>query len=221
MKPGAENSIIAQRAGAEVAATELDHAEWERAQPVAIRRYWSGAEAPVGRHAEARIIWTETALCVRFVCRQEEPLVIAEAPLTTDKTIGLWERDVCEIFIAPEARVPERYFEFEAAPTGEWLDLAIHWRADGRETDWHFNSGMTAAGRISTEERTVMIAMRVPWRAFFERAEPPQANERWRVNLFRCVGAGAGRGYLAWRPTRTERPDFHLPEAFGWLYFDA
>ena len=41
--------------------------------------------------------------------------------------MGLWDRDVCEIFIAPDEHVIERYFEFEAAPTGEWLDVAIHW----------------------------------------------------------------------------------------------
>jgi hypothetical protein len=75
---------------------------------------------------------------------------------------------------------------------------------------------MTAAARI--EEGRVMIAMRVPWEAF---PRAPQAGERWRANLFRCVGKGDQRGYLAWQPTHTERPNFHVPKAFGTLRFEG
>ncbi len=62
-----------------------------------------------------------------------------------------------------------------------------------------------------------MIAMRIPWEAFGRGA--PRRGEVWRVNLFRCVGAEPERGYLAWRPTRTELPNFHVPDAFGRLRF--
>jgi hypothetical protein len=159
-------------------------------------------------------VWSDEALCVRFDCRRSEPLVLSSEPQTERKTVGLWERDVCEIFIAPDAAAPERYFEFEAAPTGEWLDLAIHQMTDRRETDWDYSSGMSAAARI--EAASVIIALRIPFAAF-ERA--PRVGESWRANLFRCIGSGDTRGYLAWQPTRTERPNFHVPTAFGWLSF--
>ena len=188
--------------------------EWQRAGPVAITRYWSGESAPSGRQAEARILWSNEALCVRFICHQSEPLVVNANPQTRKKTIGLWDRDVCEIYIAPDPSVPERYFELEAAPTGEWLDLAIHHQSKQRETDWEFDSGMTAAAR--TEEGRVVIAMHIPWSDLINK---PQNGERWRANLFRCVGAGENRGYLAWQPTRTAEPNFHIPQAFGWLRF--
>lgn len=211
-----EEVIKAQRVSMDVAAADLDHEVWQSASVVHLTRYWSGEEAPPGRHAEARVLWTDFALCVRFVCRQSEPLIINPTPQTEIKTPGLWERDVCEIFIAPDLSVPERYFEFEAAPTGEWLDLGIHQRQDARETDWEFQSGMTVAARLSTDQ--IMIAMRIPWDAL---GHAPASGERWRANLFRCVGASEGRGYLAWRPTRTTQPNFHVPQAFGWLIFSA
>ena len=216
LNPGgrAEDLISARRTSAKLTAADLDHAEWEKADPVRLTRYWSGEEAPAGRHAEARLLWSEEALNVRFLCHQAEPLVVNATPVVDQKTPGLWERDVCEIFIAPEEGEPERYFEFEAAPTGEWLDLAIHLRPGGREANWHFHSGMTAAGRIS--EGLVTIAMRLPWAGI---GLWPRAGERRRVNLFRCVGRGEGRGYLAWRPTLTVQPNFHVPQRFGWLYF--
>jgi alpha-galactosidase len=207
--------IEANRVRADVAAADLDHPEWERASAVTIARHWSGEDAPEWRHAEARLIWSGAALCVRFVCRQREPLILNPTPQTETKTIGLWERDVCEIFVAPDAERPERYFEFEAAPTGEWLDLGIYQLRGERETDWEFRSGMTVAARRSIDH--FIIAMRIPWDAF--RGDAPTAGERWRANLFRCVGATEGRGYLAWQPTRTPQPNFHVPQAFGWLNF--
>ena len=210
----ADAIIEARHTASDLGAAQLDHDAWKQASAVRINRYWSGTEAPASRQAEARIIWTESALCVRFVCQQHEPYVISSKPQIKEKTIGLWDRDVCEIFIAPDPHEPNRYFEFEAAPTGEWIDLAIHLTPQKRETDWKFHSGMTAAARAGKDQIT--IAMRIPWDDWIHK---PQRGERWRVNLFRCVGSGDGRGYLAWQPTRTEQPNFHVPGVFGWLIF--
>lgn len=209
------DEVEARFTPADLAVTELDHAAWETAHPVTIKQYWSGEDAPIGRQAEARLLWSDAALYVRFVYRQTEPMVTSARPQTKRKTIGLWERDVCEIFITPNTREPERYFEFEAAPTGEWLDLKIHYKPDERETDWKFHSSMAAAARIQLDK--VTIAMRVPWKAL---GRKPRDGERWRGNLFRVSGAGDTRGYVAWRPTRTPEPNFHLPAAFGWIRFE-
>lgn len=187
---------------------------WQTARAVVLTRYWSGEEAPPERHAEARLLWSAEALYVRFVYPQREPFVVSSAPETGRKSIGLWDRDVCELYVAPDANAPERYFEFEAAPTGEWLDLAISWHPDGRETDWEFHSGMQTAARIEAD--TVTITMRVPFAAL---GRTPHAGERWRANLFRCVGAGDTRGYIAWQPTHAPEPNFHVPQKFGSLEF--
>ena len=193
---------------------DFENVEWRRSQPVQINLYWSGESAPVTRQAEARLVWSKKALHVRFVCHQTEPLVISDKPQFEKKTMGLWDRDVCEIFIAPDPNAIERYFEFEAAPTGEWLDVAIHWSPERRESDWDFNSHMTTA--VEVEKDKITIAMRIPWNQWIHE---PQKGERWRVNLFRCLGRDPNRGYLAWQPTRTPQPGFHVPRVFGWLLF--
>ncbi len=211
---GAANVIEARRA--DVGVDELDHAAWNDATPVHLTRLWSSEAAMPARHAEARVLWSKKNLSVRFVCRQIEPLIVHPAPQTIEKTIGLWERDVCEIFIAPNADEPEKYFEFEAAPTGEWIDLALRMTQEGRETDWQYRSGMTVHTRV--DEGLVTIALRVPWAAFGVNCLAPQIGTCWRANLFRCVGTGNER-YIAWQPTRTAQPNFHVPEAFGWLCF--
>ncbi len=213
-KVNARQVIEAQRVRADFAVNEFDHPAWQGAQAVRIERYWSGASAPAARQAEARVLWSETALYVRFVARQGEPLVVNDKPRLDQKTMGLWDRDVCELFVAPHAGKPERYFEFEVAPTGEWIDLGIHVLPDRRETDWQYHSGATFAARIAPD--TITLTMRIPWAAL---GGKPAPDARWRANLFRCVGAGAPRGYLAWQPTRTEQPNFHVPQSFGWLHF--
>src|SRR5437879_2938533 len=209
------NSIIeARHVATDLPVTDLKSAVWNKAQPVKIHRYWSGEIAPVARHCEARILWSSKALHVRFVGRQAEPLVVSATPQTAKKTMGLWDRDVCEIFIAPDPNVVERYFEFEAAPTGEWLDVAIHWTAAKRQSDWKFQSHMTMAARV--ERDRVIIAVLIPWNHWIHE---PQKGERWRVNLFRCIGSDPTRGYLAWQPTLTREAAFHVPQVFGSLVF--
>lgn len=198
----------------DLSVAELDHEIWNYAEPVLIRHYWSGELAPQTRHAEARLISTPTALFIRFEANQTEPLIANPIPQTEIKTIGLWDRDVCELFIALNAAAPNRYFEFEAAPTGEWLDLAIRLNDETRDTDWDFRSGMTAAAQI--EVGKVVIAMRVPWSAQIPK---PSIGDEWRGNLCRCIGIGEERGYLAWQPTLTDKANFHVPERFGTLRF--
>jgi hypothetical protein len=196
-----------------LSAAAFDHPEWTRAHPIQITRKWSGENAPASRHAEARIIWTDESMIVRFVCRQDEPLVVNANPQLGKKTMGLWDKDVCEIFVAPDPGAPERYFEFEASPSGEWIDVAITFTAAGRETDFDFHSGMTAAALVAKGQ--LFVAMQIPWSTDLPK---PHRGDSWRVNLFRCVGAGDER-YLAWQPTYTPEPNFHVPEIFGWLNF--
>ena len=194
-------------------ANALDDPAWSRAQPVHITRKWSGQLAPASRHAEVRIIWTEASLLARFVCRQEEPLTVNTNPELRTKTPRLWDRDVCEIFIAPGLETPQRYFEFEVSPVGEWIDIAITFSANERESDFEFESGMTAATRVGPGQ--VIVCMNIPWSHAIPK---PKRDDRWRVNLFRCVGLGDER-YLAWQPTYSEVPNFHVPEVFGELRF--
>ena len=193
---------------------ELDHKFWEKAQNVLIENYWSGEEAASGRHVKVKLLWSYSAFYIRFEANQIEPLVISESPNLKGKTIGLWDRDVCEIFVAPNSKESGRYFEFEIAPNGEWIDLEIHRMPDKRETDFDYISEMESSAKI--EIGKVWMAIKIEWKAF---GKIPNANEIWKGNLFRCVGSGETRGYLAWQPTRTETPNFHVPEAFGEFEF--
>jgi alpha-galactosidase len=201
---------------AEIARSDFENEIWRRAQTIFLENYWSGATAPPERRATARILWTENSLFVRFDCPQGEPYVVGENPNTEAETDELWNRDVCEIFLSSEADEPKNYFEFEAAPTGEWLDFEINFVGDKRETNRAYDSGMKTAARMSEDEFTIVIEL--DWLKAF--GKKPQKDEIWRANLFRCIGEpGERRGYVAWQPTFTEKPNFHVPSVFGFLQF--
>ena len=191
----------------------LSKEPWKGAESLAINKLWNGEPATDTRHAVARLLWSEEALYVRFDCRQDEPLFLNENPQTAQKTMQLWEHDVCELFLAPDAIEPQRYAEFEIAPTGEWLDLMVDWTKD-EPRDWDYASGMEAFSRIEPDR--VIMAMKIPWPSF---GWKPTAGDVWLGNLFRQVGSGETRGYLAWIPTMTAEPQFHVPERFGEFIF--
>ena len=194
--------------------SELKNKSWEKAEENSIEKYWSGEVAPVGRHSKAKLLWSNSALYVRFEANQKEPLVVSEKPNLKSKTRGLWDRDVCEIFLAPDKNEPRKYFEFEIAPSGEWIDLGIFQKPDERIIDWDYFSRMQPASEI--KEDKVLMAIKVEWKAF---GKTPKSGDVWLGNLFRCVGAGETRGYLAWSPTETKEPGFHVPEKFGEFEF--
>lgn len=199
---------------ADPAVSDLLNPEWKKAEGVSVSRYWSGLEAPKGRRFTARLLWSKAALYVRFEANQQEPLVVSNKPDLTRKAMGLWDRDVCEIFVAPDAKEPRKYFEFEVAPTGEWLDVALDLTSGTRRSDWDYRSGMESFARV--EQERITLAMRIPWSAF---GAKPSAGDVWLGNLLRCIGKDPNRGYLAWQPTLTGEPAFHVPEVFGEFRF--
>jgi hypothetical protein len=194
--------------------SELDNKSWKAAKETLVDKYWSGENAPIGRQFKVKLLWSNTALYVRFEANQTEPLVVSEKPNLTSKTRGLWDRDVCEIFLAPNKAEFRKYFEFEIAPNGEWIDLGIYQKLDERITDWDYNSGMKSAAKI--EKDKVVMAIKTEWKAF---GKTPKAGEVWLGNVLRCVGKDATRGYLTWQPTLTKEPSFHVPEKFGEFEF--
>jgi hypothetical protein len=203
----------------ELAAADLDHDAWRQAQPLWLTGDRGGKTVHRSRHAEVRLLWTTSALHVRFACRQEEPLVVNPRPSLKHKCRELPGWDVCELFLAPDPARPRRYCEFEAAPTGEWFDLIVEHTAEGCARDLMWDSQMTCAARQRGQE--LVIAMKLP---FGPMEWTPKAGDcRW-GNLFRCVGSEPTRGYLAWRPVGIEAPgtSFHAPSAFGqFLFVDA
>lgn len=214
MSGNINSSLKIKKIETDFGVSDVSNLAWKAAEPICVDSYWSGMKAPTGRQFRADLLWSDTALYARFEADQAGEIVMSDRPQLEEKSMNLWDRDVCEIFVAPDRAQPRKYFEFEAAPTGEWLDVALDSTSGERVSDWGYASGMKTAAKV--EDGRVVIALTIPWEAFGRR---PEAGDVWLGNILRCVGKDPGRGYLAWQPTMTEQPNFHVPERFGEFRF--
>jgi alpha-galactosidase len=183
---------------------------WARAKPVVFQTDWQGRNADPELATEVRLLWTPELLFVRFRARFQTITVFADAEASGHRD-KLWDRDVAEIFLQPDASDPWRYKEFEVSPNGFWIDLDIR-----REQKHDLKSGLRRRVAIDEQEKTWVAEVSIPMKSLEARVETGAV---WRVNFYRVEGAAEPRFYSAWRPTNTPKPNFHVPEAYGKLVF--
>jgi len=188
-----------------------DEPMWRKAAPVFFAHDWDG-NLSQGHATTVRAVWTLDTLWLLFSCAYEKLTISPHARADTE-TNRLWEiSDVAEAFIAPNPADILHYKEFQVSPAGEWVDLAID-RVNIKH-DWTWNSGFRAAARVDAAGATWWALMAIPLGAFG--VERPAADVRWRVNFFR-MEQGPPQRLIAWQPPH--QPNFHTPQAFGWLVF--
>jgi hypothetical protein len=166
---------------------------------------------------EVRAFWTDSDLYLLFISPYDQLNLWLPADNSKDR-LKLWDRDVVEFFLGDDWTDIKHYREFEIAPTGDWVDLAIDLNHDKYEADW--NSGWQRLGRIDEANHTWYAAARVPLKSVSER--PVKAGTKWRANLYRIDGLGEDpqRHFMCWQPTCVvNRDPNHVPERFGTLIF--
>jgi PQQ-dependent dehydrogenase (methanol/ethanol family) len=169
--------------------------------------------------SEVRGFWTDTNLYLLFSCPYTD-LNVFQPALGGGPRDKLWDRDVVEMFLGDDWTNIRRYREFEIAPTGDWIDLAID--LDRQRYDQSWRAGWTTAARIDDAAHVWYAAARIPLTAVS--AAPVKPGTKWRANLYRIAGAGPDerRHFLCWQPTCVlNRDPNHVPENFGTLVFAA
>jgi hypothetical protein len=180
--------------------------EWDKAAPVRFCSDWRGKNEDPRRETEVRILWSRHNLYVRFDCRYREIYVNEK---TSGRCDELWLKDVAEIFIRRGTDELRHYREFEISPNGDWLDLDIN---AGRK----FFLMCDLKTRVVRNDNRWVAELGIPMGCITQEFN---ADEVWRLNLFRIEGREPNRFYSAWQPTYTPNPNFHVPERFGELVF--
>ncbi len=183
---------------------------WTLAPPVRFSCDWRGENADLARETEVRVLWNNTFLYLRFLCRYRTLTVFADSD-ANGRRDQLWDRDVAEVFLQTDGSQPRHYWEFEIGPNGMWVDLEIS--PDGKRDP---ASGMKSRVAVNEAGKIWTAELALPMGVLMAGFDPAQ---EWRVNFFRVEGATEPRFYSAWRPTATPQPNFHVPEAFGVLRF--
>ena len=186
--------------------------EWDTATPAVFDSDWQGQNPDPQRRTEVRVLWTSEMLYLRFVCRYRTLDVFSDSD-SNGRRDHLWDRDVAEAFLQPEPERPHFYKEFEIAPNGMWIDLDI---SPGPLAD--LKSGLQRSVSLDERQHTWTAELAIPMRSLTPNFDPKRV---WHANFYRVEGDTEPRAYLAWQPTNTPQPNFHVPSAFGTLRFAA
>jgi hypothetical protein len=187
----------------------------EKATPVVYNRDWNNGAPHPEQSTTVFPLWNERFLYLLFDCRYLE-LHIAEKPdLTKDQPI--YERDCAEFFAAPDPAQVRLYREFEYSPAGEWFDARIENPGGEIKVDVAWNSGMKVIAGIDQDKKRWWASTAIP----IAQIQVPKKGDRWRVNFYRIEGdpKHEPRTYMAWSPTMSQQPNFHVPDHFGWMVF--
>lgn len=229
-KPGANGTITAARVSGELRLDAANSAkEWQSATPVRFSSDWQGKNPDPALETEVRVLWSATTIYLRFVCHYRE-LFVFEDSEPNGRRDHLWDRDVTEAFLQPpdslakSSQVPHVaraegegsgtyafYKEFEVAPNGMWIDLDI---SPSGLAD--LKSGLTRSVHVDQQQKIWTAEIGIPIKALTANFDP---SATWRLNFFRVEGKAEPRRYMAWQPTMTPQPNFHVPEKFGTLRF--
>jgi uncharacterized protein (DUF362 family) len=210
--PGARPTVRAPKlTGAALAIDGAVDAAWARAAPVTFDTDWSGARTDTT--TRARFFWSSEALYALFELENAGLFVDASRPVKTERD-KLYEEDCVEIFLAPDPANRQRYAEIEVGPLGHFFDLLVDRGKKTSDVGW--SSRPEIRTRVDPEAKrvTLEVALRAP-----EITSALRPGARLPLGLYRMEGK-APRTYLAWSPTRTPKPSFHVPEAFGWLVLE-
>jgi len=190
---------------------------WRNAAITAIAKDCSKQIDYPALRTEVRSFWTVTHLYLLFSCPYKELNLFLPA-LGGGPRNKLWDRDVVEMFLGDDWTNIRHYREFEIAPTGDWIDLAIDLDRESYDQSWR--SGWTTAARIDEKAHVWYAAARIPLSAVS--VSPVKPGTKWRANLYRIEGLGpdSQRHFLCWQPTCVvNRDPNHVPENFGTLIF--
>jgi hypothetical protein len=184
--------------------------DWHAATPIQFCHDWQAQHPDPQRATEVRVLWTPDELFLQFRALYRGLHTFPNRNCRQDK---LWDRDVAEVFLQPPHQSGRNYAEFEISPNGAWLDLAIE---NGQLR--HLHCPMKSRVGVHPEQNLWTAELALPVSAITPDFDPRQT---WRLNFFRIEGTEPDRFYSSWKPTYTDRPNFHVPEVFGTLKFES
>lgn len=183
---------------------------WQHAPALQYHHDWQGQNPDAQRATEVRLLWSPETLFIRFHCNYRTITVFPDARADGWR-YEMWDRDVAETFLQPDATDAMVYTEFEVSPNNQWIDLAV---SHGKIEELH--SGLRRRVAMDEKAKTWNAELAIPMKSLTKQFDPKRS---WRANFYRIEGEKEPRFYAAWSPTFTPKPSFHVPSAFGTLAF--
>ena len=198
----------------------LDEPAWRQA-PAAGEFHFNWWTAGEKEQTVAKILWDDENLYVAYYCHDKHisaEVVERHGPVSLD--------DAVEIFLSPNPAKVTNYYGFEINAIGTMLNFI--------RADWYngpFNTEPEGV-RLRTSLHGLRVKheaagdthwtleLAIPLKNFARDAAhtPPREGDEWRLNLNRA-GGKTNAQYSTWSPVDAPRPNFHVPQSFGWVRF--
>jgi hypothetical protein len=201
---------------------KLDEAAWKQAKPVGDFHFnwWKEGEK---EPTVAKMLWDDQNLYAGFYCHDKNisaDVMERHGPVSRD--------DAVEAFISPNPSKIRNYYGFEINVIGTMLNfIRADWYKGPFNTEpegVRYRTTFHGQGpkRDAASDDHWVLELAIPFKNFEKDAAhtPPQDGDQWRLNLNRC-GGKTNPQYSTWSPVTSDRPNFHVPESFGWVRFVA
>jgi hypothetical protein len=199
---------------------KLDEQVWKQAAAVSDFHFnwWkTGEKEPT----IAKLLWDDENLYVSYYCHDKNisaKVVERHGPVSLDDSV--------EAFISPNVGKIRNYYGFEINVIGtmlnfiraDWYKGPFHWEPSGVRYRTSFH-GLPLKNDSAADNHWI-LELAIPFKNFEKDAPntPPRDGDTWRLNLNRAGGTTNAQ-YSTWSPVATEKPNFHVPEAFGSVRF--
>ncbi len=100
----------------------------------------------------------------------------------------------------------------------DWWTGGLRWEPEGVQLRTSYY-GLPGKDEAPNDNHWV-LEVAIPFKNFAHDAAhvPPQDGDEWRINLNRS-GGKTNAQYSTWSPVNTPKPNFHVPESFGYIRF--
>lgn len=192
-----------------VRGTESGQPDWSRA--IALDDFCSPWEARPVPATEFRALVDEQSLYFRFDCHDDD-LVLAAGDTAAQRVLG---SDRVELFMTRDLGL-DPYYCLEIEPRGAVLAYRARYH---RRFDWDFGCrGLAVRARI--DGARYCVEARLPLATLRElELLAPGAREFfagvYRADFSHRPDGSVRFDWLPWIDPRTDKPDFHVPAAFG------
>jgi predicted TIM-barrel fold metal-dependent hydrolase len=187
---------------------ELTDSVWQKAAPARVEYGSLKYDARPDLATSVRVLYSDRFIYFGWECPFTK-LTVFDTPSADRERLGLWERDVVEVFVGSDWQNVNRYAEYEVAPTNERLDVLLNLPAK----DFGWDGRAQSAVKVDRKRKVWTVEWRMPLELLS--STKPTPGTRWRLNLYRCDKAN--NAYLAWSPVL--QGSFHTPQKFGVLEF--
>jgi len=185
---------------------------WSAATPLVFETDWAGRQTSAS--TRVRAMWSPTGLYLLFDLVANSTFTDTDRPIDVER-VDLYEENCIELFLVPDPTNRDRYFEIEVGPFGHFFDIAVDRKAKPRaDTKWSGHLRIGTTRDQAKQHATIEIAIEAP-----DVLAALGTGKSLPIGLYRMEGKGK-RLYLAAFPTRTPKPSFHVPEAFGTLVLE-